>query len=109
MTSEKTTVEISFVRDQEYKVYPATGAWGGVSPNGEVYVDFFVEKRQTPDKLVLDFEGTKQVGERREPDPQNLVRECLAGLVLDPSTARSIGEFLLSLADRVQKTEENSE
>lgn len=109
MASEKTTAEITFIKDQEYRVYPATGAWGGVSPNGDVYVDFYIERRQTPDKLFLDFEGTKQVGERREPDPQNFTRECLAGLVLKPSTARSIGEFLLSLADKVQKSEENSE
>jgi len=100
MPSEKKTAEILFKRDPGYRVYPAVGVWGGLSPNGEVHVDFFVEKRENPRKLLLDFEDGKKVGERREPDEQSYVRECLFGVVLRSDIARSIGEFLVALADK---------
>ncbi|MCK4598963.1 hypothetical protein KAU37_03965 [Candidatus Bipolaricaulota bacterium] len=101
--SKKPTAEILFVRNPEYRVYPATGAWGGLSANKEVNVDFYIEARQNPDKLLLDFEDGKQVGERREPDPQPFLREMLFRVVMRPDIARSVGEFLVSLADKADK------
>ena len=106
MTPEKKTAEISFVRDQNYRVYPATGAWGGLCANSEVHVDFYVENRRTPDTLFLDFEDGKQVGERREPEPQPFLRELLAGVVMRPDIARSVGEFLITLADKAKEASE---
>jgi len=102
MAPEKATVEVRFERDAAYRVYPAVGAWGGLSPNGEVHVDFYVESRQNPEKLLLDLEDGEQVGERRVPDPQPFVREALFGLVVRPDIARLIGDFLIGLADKAQ-------
>lgn len=106
MAAEKTTAEIIFVRDPNYKVYPATGAWGGLSGNAEVRVDFYVENRQAPDRLLLDFEDGEKVDERREPDPQPFLREILAGVVMRPDIARSVGELLISLADKAKEATE---
>lgn len=103
MASERETIEVRFARDPAYRVYPAVGAWGGLSPNGEVHVDFYVEKRLNPKKVILEIEEGKQVGETRDPNPQPFLRECLFGLVVRPDVARSIGEFLIGLADKVEK------
>lgn len=100
MSSERTTAEVQFVRSGDYRVYPATGAWGGVSPTGDIVADFYVEKRQNPDKLFLEFEGEEQTGERREPAVQPFVREVLFGIVFKPETARAVGEFLIGFADK---------
>lgn len=100
---KKSTTEIIFTRDPNYRIYPAIGAWGGLSANKEVHVDFYVEKRQSPDRLLFDFEGEEKVAERRDPDPQPFLRELLFGVVMRPDIARSVGEFLISLADKASE------
>lgn len=107
--SGKETFKVLFSRALDYRVIPATGAWGGLSPNGEIVFDLYVEKRQNPEKMEIEAEKGVPTREKRHPDPQPLVRESQIGIVLRPDIAKSIGEFLVGLADKAIVKKEGTE
>jgi len=92
-------IDIMFSKASDYKVIPATGAWGGLSPNGEVIVDFFIERRQDPSSIIITVDEQKRkVEEQQEPTPTVFVRELQFGVVMRPDIAYSIGKFLMEKA-----------
>lgn len=105
----KQTFEIIFTRASDYQVIPATGAWGGLSPSGEVVFDLYVEKRQNPERLEIETIEGKLTKETRHPDPQPFIREAQIGVVLRPDIAKVIGEFLIDLADKAKASIEKKE
>lgn len=90
-------VEVVFKRATDYRVIPATGAWGGVSPHGEVVVDLFVEASENPDQLVLEVEEGKPPTEVKRSETR-IARESQIGVVMRPDIAYSVGQFLIEKA-----------
>jgi len=93
-------VEIIFSRAEGYRLVPATGAWGGVSPQGEIVFDFYVERLQNPERMEVEIQKGEIIEKKRYPHPQPLVRESQMGIVLRPDIAKSVGEFLIKYADQ---------
>ena len=87
------TLKIQFRRTPYHRYIPATGAWGGISPNGEIVVDFFVEHQVSPDELLVEVDNGKVVREKRTGE-ESVIRELQLGVVLRPDIAYSIGSFL---------------
>jgi len=98
-------IKIFFRRAAEFKMIPVSGVWGGLTPQGNVYCDFFFEKAEIPENVVVQVgEGgtpAKEVG--RNPQNQMFVREVVVGLSMQPEIARSIGQWLIEKADEFQK------
>lgn len=97
---EPQKVDIIFSRAGGYRRIPATGAWGGVSPQGEIVFDFYVEQLQNPERMEVKIRKGKIIGKERYPHPQPIIRESQVGIVLRPETAKSVGEFLIKYADQ---------
>lgn len=93
----KETVKITFSKSNDYKIIPATGAWGGLSPNNEVVFDFFIEKHVNPEFIELEIENGKKVGEKQKGE-RAFIREAQVGIVLRPDIAYAIGEWLIEKA-----------
>ena len=93
----KETIKIKFEKSTDYKIIPATGAWGGLSPNNEVVFDLFVEKHVYPDSIEIEIENGKKVGEKQEME-NIFIREAQIGVVLRPDVAYSFGEWLIGKA-----------
>lgn len=89
--------DMTSTKAKDYRIIPAHGAWGGVSLHQEVIVDLFVERREPPEKLTLEFEEGKpaKVTDR---SGEKIVRESQIGVVFDPRVAYSVGEFLMGKA-----------
>ena len=88
-------LEVFFARAEDYKIIAANGIWGGVTPRGDVYVDFFVEKNDYPEKLVLEIKAGGKPASQKQRVDKGLLRECQFGVLLSPKEAISIGEFLV--------------
>lgn len=90
-------INIKFTKAHDYKIIPATGAWGGVSPHGEVIFDFYVEKLESPETVQIRIEPGRPVEELgRQGEMQ--VREAQIGVILRPDIAHSIGRWLIEKA-----------
>ena len=90
---------IIFSRAEGYRRIPATGAWGGLSPQGEIVFDLYVEQRQNPERMEIEVQKGKIIEKKRYPDLEPFIRESQVGIVLRPEVAKSVGEFLIKYAD----------
>lgn len=93
----KETIKIKYSKSNDYKIIPATGAWGGLSPNNEVILDLFVEKHVHPESIEIEIENGRKVGEKQEVE-NIFIREAQIGIVLRPDIAYLIGEWLIGKA-----------
>jgi len=107
--STKETFKVQFSRATDYRIIPATGAWGGVTPNGEIVFDLYVERQESPESIEIEVVDGKQVGEKRYPQPQPIEREAQIGVVVRPDIAKAIGEFLIGMADKAIVKKEGTE
>lgn len=95
----KEVVKIKFGKSNDYKMIPATGAWGGLSPNNEVVFDLFVEKHVYPESIELEIQNGKQAEEKQKQKEEHVfIREAQIGVVLRPDIAYSLGEWLIGKA-----------
>ena len=111
MADEK-RLKISYQRSDDYRVVAANGAVGGVGPQGDFFVQFYVETRTLPidivQELVPDAEGGRgMLGKILSPEEEhNVTRELQCGVLMSREQARSLAEFIgrqLEEFDRVMK------
>ncbi len=96
-------LSVRYERASEFRLLPVTGIVGGVTPNGEVVGNFFLEQPQYPSQIevTLDQAGNK-MNEEGAPD-FDFKREIVVGVILNPRAARSIGNWFIAWADRAMK------
>jgi len=90
-------LKIEFRKASDYKIIPVTGAWGGVSPQGEIIFDLFVETREAPRSITMRIEQGR-VPEEIHKEEGVIIRESQIGIVVRPDIALSIGKWLIEKA-----------
>lgn len=91
-------ITLYYEKNEYYRLLPATGAFGGPTPTGDIIIDFFVERQTHPDKIVLELDpsGPKEI--KREGG--KVTREVQVGILLRPDRAHSIGKWLIEKANQ---------
>ena len=79
-----------------YRLIPATGAFAGTAPTGEIIVDFYVERHSIPDKIIYEIGPSEKKEIKRE--GQRVIREIQVGIILRPEHAHLIGTWLIEKA-----------
>ena len=102
-------IKIYFSKAKDYKIIPANGAWGGISPEGSIIFDLFIEKNELPDYIELEINDGKGKAKEINKKKKKIVRESQIGIVLKPDIAYSIGEWLIDKAKNAGFTKENRE
>jgi hypothetical protein len=95
-------LEFKYKFRSDYNPVYINGAYGGVSPRGELIVSFYLERAPVPNcekrELIATPEGIK-VGEIPIMEPTNydhtLVRFVEAGIVMNLDTAESVANWIL--------------
>jgi len=102
--AEEKKITVSYRRSNEYKVMPATGAWGGPTPDGHLLANFFVEHASVPSYQTFPADESGKVDMRNARDSVasgDLERELMVGIVLSPTTALSVAKWLTEHAKRI--------
>lgn len=96
-------IEVNYIKSKDFRYQSATGAWGGANPQGEIIINFFIEREAIPEKTTLHIDkATGKTYERKEQTPQKVFeRELQSAIVLRADIARSVGEWLVRQADSV--------
>jgi hypothetical protein len=100
-------LNISFEKSKVFKFIPATGAWGGPNPNGEIICNFFIEHRRHPKELNVEIESKTGKVKKEERKGESLIRELQVGIIMRPDIAKAVGEWLIKKADEVITTPEH--
>ena len=84
-------IKIKYLQSHDFKVSLVTGVHGGISTNGLINANFFVDRTIIPDSQILevDEKGT-QVGQPVDEKSGDITREVLFGALLDTNSAKMI-------------------
>ena len=107
MTKQTTTpkqLTVIYAKNEDYRLFPVTGAHGGITPSGDIILDFFIERQPFPEKLILEL-GEGQPKEIKKEGGANLMREMQVGVLLRADIAHKIGKWLLERAAQAGFTE----
>lgn len=102
---EDRQVKFVFRQAPGYRVIAANGVWGGVTPRGDLSMDFYVEALSTPESIAHLVRADGKLGDElsRSPAERPFVRELQVGVLLSLSQAESIGRWLIDKVEDFRK------
>lgn len=98
-----TKITFRFKKDDNYRLIPVNGVWGGATPRGDIRVDLFHESFSLPEVITQAVTPDAKLGKELERTPPSTVqRKVLVGMVLTAEQAESIGRWLQEKAREVR-------
>jgi len=95
---EKETVRFKYVFAEDYNPIYANGAWGGINPDGEIVINFYLQRLALPDSVTHSVGPEGRVGAQMKQEPESqkhtFVRYVTNGVVLDLKHAKTIRDWL---------------
>lgn len=99
-----TELEFFFEHDPNYRIIAANGIWGGLTPRGDIQLDFFVEKQNTPESIRHELKETGVLGDELGRFPsRKIIRRLQVGILLSAEQADSVANFI---KDKVKELRE---
>ena len=99
-------IKFKYIFDYGYNPVYANGAHGGVSPRGELVMNFYLERVALPESITHEINPNGTIGQEVDAEPadlaQSLVRVIKSGVVMNYQNAR---ELHLWLGERVKEME----
>ena len=93
--SEDTTeFDVHYVKSNDFKTCLSTGAIGGVTPNGLIDINFFVDRNPIPKKITYKIENGKLGSDIETEGKEGSIREVTTGIIMDLNTAKSLINWL---------------
>lgn len=96
--SEERKIKFKYIFPENYNPVYCNGAFGGISTQGEIIANFFLERIPIPNSVSNLVNSNGTLGGVVETDPPNLgdivVRYISAGIVLNEENAKAIYEWL---------------
>jgi hypothetical protein len=98
MAAQKKRLTIATKQSHAFKVFPAEGALGGITPSQQYQINFYIETPNVPEEVTheLNENGTlgPQVHEKRS--EVDIVRELQCAVVMSIPQAESLARWILS-------------
>ena len=96
--SKNPEMKFKYIFTYDYNPVYVNGAHGGVSPRGELVVNFYLERQPLPNSITHEITPSGTIGPETEADPsdlsRSLVRHVTNGVVLSYQTARDLHYWL---------------
>jgi hypothetical protein len=93
--ASKKTLTISYRESPAYRNVHVSGAYGGLTPTGEIFMGVYSQRLHFPESSCVELPGN--VGVAIEKDfkvSSGLVRDMEVGLTMDIDTAKAVYEWL---------------
>ncbi len=94
----KTPKEITFnyIKIPSYRSYHVDGVFGALTPRGNLYCEFFIDRNVTPQTAVheLSGEGILSGKPKKTTGKKGFVREIECGIIMDIDTAYTLKVWL---------------
>lgn len=91
-------VKCKYIFKDDYNPIYINGAQGGVNPQGEIVVNFYLERNALPVSQTFELEGDKVSAKEIESEPVDLkssfVRVIENGIIMNYQTAKEIHRWL---------------
>lgn len=98
MPDKKNQLTFKYVFDDSYNPTYVNGAHGGVTPRGELVVNFYLERQPLPNAISHEITANGSIGRETDVKPTDLhrsfVRYISSGVILNQQTAKEIHFWL---------------
>lgn len=89
------TVDIHYIKTEGYRSYHVDGLFGGLTPNGLLYMELFLERAATPQIVKHKVAPDGTLGDELERiGKKGVIREIEAGLIMHIGAAKIIRDWL---------------
>jgi hypothetical protein len=89
------SIDIHYIKIPSYRTFCTSGAFGGITPKGQIYMELFVERAATPQVVTHQINDNGSLGkELKRQGKVGVVREIECGIVFDIGTAKSMKRWL---------------
>ena len=109
---EQEGIHFHYIKASYFRVVHADGAHGGLTPRGNIHVNFYSERHPIPKMVVYSVNEDGSVGkEIREERIQRdgPVREVEVGVVMDRAVAKSLVTWLKEKIDFLEPEDETAD
>lgn len=104
-------IKIEWEYDKDYRMVPANGMWGGLTPKGDLHIEFFVEVLPTPGPEATAFFRDAVSGSYNERpktlEKARIVRKVQVGVMIPHQQIPSFTEWFKDKAQRVNIVQKN--
>jgi hypothetical protein len=90
------SINFHWIKSQFFRVIHTDGAFGGLTPQGDIFLSVYNERAPLPDVTVQAVEKGQlgaEITEKRV-GKEGIIRELEVGLVMDLRVAKSIHDWL---------------
>ena len=98
MATENKSIKFKYIFQDDYNPVYINGALGGINSQGELIVNFYLERIGLPNSIVQTIAPDGQLASIIESDPKDLnqshVRYVCNGIIMNLQTAKTIHEWL---------------
>lgn len=96
------TISIKSTFASDYKMITANGAFGGITPKGEIFIEFFIEKPRFS-HVLLETDDSGNVIQEKFEENVEIIRELQLGLLLRADVAEAFAKVLTDIVSAQQK------
>ena len=100
-------LKCKYIFNDDYNPKYVNGAQGGINPQGEIIINFYLERNALPNSLTIEFEENKNTPKEIETEPKDLnnsfVRYIENGVILNYQTAKEIHKWLGNHIEQLEK------
>lgn len=98
MANNKPEMTFKYIFTYDYSPVYVNGAHGGVSPRGELVMNFYLERQPLPNSLSYELNPNGTIGQETDVEPsdlpRSLVRHVTSGVVVNLQTAKDLHFWL---------------
>ncbi len=99
-------IEFHYKKSSLFRVVHSNGAWGGLTPDLDVFVAFFNSRPPIPETVVHELSEEGVVGPEvpeLKVSKNGIVREVEVGVIMKPEDVRNLITFLQDRLDNIKK------
>lgn len=100
-TSKK--VKFVFKKSEGHQIHYVNGAFGGITPRGDVLYHLFFEHRGLPAEEEMTLEEGELKPQEKDLADIEIIRDLKVGIIMTPEQAENLANWLLSRVDEINK------
>jgi len=94
MSEDENVLNFKYKFSEDYNPHYVNGAYGGISPTGEIVVNFYFERTPVPYEEKVQTEDGETVEVKPKNHEENMIRFVPTGVVMNLESAKSIHDWL---------------
>ena len=95
-------VKFVFKKSEGYQIHYVNGAFGGITPRGDVLYHLFFEHRDLPTEEEMTIEEDKKLKpQEKDLADIEIIRDLKVGIIMTPEQAENLANWLLSRVDEI--------